>query len=94
MSGFQVGVGALSAPARRLKQIGDDLGSASTAAGAAAGAGGAAGDPRVVAAAEVFGAGVTAALGALGEDADLLGDKVQRAGITYEAVDAAAVPGP
>ncbi len=93
MSGFQVGVGALSAPAQRLKQISADLGSARSGAGtAASSARGAAGDPRVAAAAEAFGAGVTAVLGALGDDAGLLADKVQRAGVTYEAVDRRAVP--
>ena len=94
MSGFQVGIGALSAPAQRLKQIGTDLGSAATGAGTAAAAGGAAGDARVVAAAEVFTCGVKAVLGALGEDAGLLADKVQRAGVTYDAVDRTAVPAP
>ena len=43
-------------------------------------------------AAEAFGAGVTAVLGALGDDAGLLADKVQQAGLTYEAVDRRAVP--
>ena len=93
VSGFQVGVGALAAPAQRLKQISADLGSARSGAGTAAGgARGAAGDPRVAAAAEVFGAGVTAVLGALGDDAGLLADKVQRAGVTYEAVDRRPFP--
>jgi hypothetical protein len=93
MSGFQVGVGALSAPAQRLKQVAYDLGTATTGAGSAATSGrGAAGDPRVAAAAELFGAGVTAVLGALGDDAALLADKVQKAGVTYEAVDQHAVP--
>jgi hypothetical protein len=92
MSGFQLGVGALSAPARRLKQISADLGSARSGAGSAVGgARGAAGDPRVAAAAEAFGAGVIAVLGALGDDAGLLADKVQQAGVTYEAVDRRAV---
>jgi hypothetical protein len=68
MSGFQVGVGALTAPARRLKQISADLDSARS------------------------GAGVTAVLAALGDDAGLLADKVQQAGVTYEAVDRRAVP--
>lgn len=94
MSGFQVGVGALSAPAQRLKQIGTDLTSASSGAGTASAGGASAGDARMVAAAEVFRAGVTAALAALGEDATLLADKVQKAGITYEPVDATAVPTP
>lgn len=94
MSGFQVGVGALTAPAQRLKQVGADLADASSGAGVAAGVGGAAGDPRVTAAAEVFRAGVAAVLRALGEDAGLLADKVQKAGVLYEAVDRAAVPGP
>ena len=81
MSGFQVGVGALSAPAQRLEQISVDLDSARSAAGSAAGsAHRAAGDARVAAAAEAFGAGVTAVLGALGDDAGLLADKVGRAG--------------
>jgi hypothetical protein len=93
MSGFQVGVGALSAPAQRLKQVSYDLGTATTGAGSAATSGrGAAGDPRVASAAELFGAGVTAVLGALGDDAGLLADKVQKAGVTYEAVDQNAVP--
>jgi hypothetical protein len=92
MSGFQVGVGALSAPAQRLKQISADLGTASSGAGsAAAGGKGAAGDPRVGSAAEVFEAGVKAVLSALGDDAGLLADKVQKAGVTYEAVDKTAV---
>jgi hypothetical protein len=92
MSGFQVGVGALSAPAQRLKQISADLGTASSGAGSAAAAGGgAAGDPRVGSAADLFEAGVKAVLGALGEDAGLLADKVQKAGVTYEAVDRTAV---
>jgi hypothetical protein len=92
MSGFQVGVGALAAPARRLKQISADLGTATSGAGSAvAGGTGAAGDSRVASAAEVFAAGVRAALGALGEDAALLADKVQKAGVTYEAVDRTAV---
>jgi hypothetical protein len=93
MSGFQVGVGALSAPAQRLKQIAADLDTARSGARSAAASGhGAAGDPRVAAAAEAFGAGVTAVLGALGDDAGLLADKVQQAGVTYEAVDRRAVP--
>jgi hypothetical protein len=93
MSGFQVGVGALSAPAQRLKQISADLGTASSGAGSAAASGrGAAGDGRVASAAEVFEAGVKAVLSALGEDAALLADKVQKAGVTYEAVDRTAVP--
>ena len=93
MSGFQVGVGALSAPAQRLKQISADLDTARSGAKNAADSGhGAAGDPRVAAAAEAFGAGVTAVLGALGDDAGLLADKVQRAGVSYEAVDRHAVP--
>ena len=93
VSGFQVGVGALAAPAQRLKQISADLDTARSGAGtAASGARRAAGDPRVAAAAEVFGAGVTAVLAALGDDAGLLADKVQRAGVTYEAVDRRAVP--
>ena len=92
MSGFQVGVGALSAPAQRLKQISADLGTASAGAGSAAASGkGAAGDGRVAAAAEVFEAGVKAVLSALGEDAALLADKVQKAGVAYEAVDRTAV---
>jgi len=95
MSGFTVGVGALSAPAQRLMQVSADLGGASAAAGGAAASGkAAAGDPRVATAAAVFQAGVTAVLGALGEDAGLLADKVQRAGVTYPAVDATAVPAP
>lgn len=98
MSGFQVGIGALAAPAQRLQQISADLTTAATgagtAAGTAAGVGGAAGDPRVAAAAEVFQAGVKAVLGALGEDAGMLADKVQQAGVTYETVDRTAVPGP
>jgi hypothetical protein len=92
MSGFQVGVGALTAPAQRLKQVGTDLTAASSGAGSAAAVGGAAGDPRVGDAAEVFRAGVTAVLGALGTDAGLLADKVQKAGVVYEAVDATAMP--
>ena len=93
MSGFQVGIGALSAPAQRLKQISADLDSArSGAATASSSARGAAGDPRVAATAEAFGAGVAAVLGALGDDAGLLADKVQQAGVTYEAVDRRAVP--
>ena len=92
MSGFQVGLGALSAPAQRLKQISADLDSARSGAGTAAtSARGAAGDARVAAAAEAFGAGVTAVLAALGDDAGLLADTVQRAGVTYEAVDHRAV---
>ncbi|HST64379.1 MAG TPA: hypothetical protein VLM05_04235 [Mycobacteriales bacterium] len=92
MSGFQVGVGALSAPAQRLKQISADLGTAATGAGSAAASGrGAAGDGRVAAAADVFEAGVKAVLSALGEDAGLLADKIQKAGVTYEAVDRTAV---
>ena len=94
MSGFQVGVGALSTPAQRLKQVSADLGMASSGAGsAAAGGRSGAGDPRVGSAAEVFEAGVKAVLSALGTDAGLLADKVQQAGVTYEAVDAAAIPG-
>jgi hypothetical protein len=93
VSGFQVGVGALSAPAQRLKQISADLGTArSGAVAASSSAKGAAGDPRVVSAAEAFGAGVGAVLGALGDDAGLLADKVQQAGVTYEAVDCRAIP--
>jgi hypothetical protein len=93
MSGFQVGVGALSAPAQRLKQISSDLATARSGAGSAASsARGAAGDARVAAAAEEFGAGVGAVLGALGDDAALLADKVQQAGVSYEAVDHRAVP--
>jgi hypothetical protein len=92
MSGFQVGVGALSAPAQRLKQISADLGTASSGAGSAAASGqGAAGDARVGSAAEVFAAGVKAVLSALGDDAGLLADKVQKAGVTYQAVDRTAV---
>ena len=92
MSGFQVGVGALSAPAQRLKQISADLDTATSgAASAAAGGQRGAGDPRVASAAEAFGAGVKAVLAALGDDAGLLADKVQKAGVTYEAVDKTAV---
>ena len=66
MSGFQVGVGALSAPAQRLTQISADLDSARSGAGTvASSARGVVGDPRVAFAAEAFGAGVTAVLGAL-----------------------------
>jgi hypothetical protein len=94
MSGFQVGVGALSAPAQRLKQVSTDLGTASSAAGSAAGSGrSGAGDPRVGSAAEVFEAGVKAVLSALGVDAGLLADKVQKAGVAYDAVDSTAMPG-
>ncbi len=93
MSGFQVGVGALTAPAQRLKQISADLDSARSGAGSAASsARAAAGDARVAAAAGAFGAGVTAVLAALGDDAGLLADKVQQAGVTYETVDRRAVP--
>jgi hypothetical protein len=93
VSGFQVGVGALSAPAQRLKQVAYDFGTATTRAGSAATSGqGGAGDARVGAAAELFGAGVQAVLGALGDDAALLADKVQKARVTYEAVDQKAVP--
>jgi hypothetical protein len=93
VSGFQVGVGALSPPAQRLKQISGELDTARSGAGtAASSARGAAGDPRVATAAEAFGAGVSAVLGALGDDAGLLADKVQLAGVTYEAVDRRAVP--
>ncbi len=94
MSGFQVGVDALTAPARRLQEISVDLVTAAIGAASAAGVGGAAGDPRVAAAADVFQAGVRTVLGALGEDAALLADKVQQAGVVYEAVDRAAVPDP
>jgi hypothetical protein len=94
MSGFQVGVGALSAPAQRLKQVSTDLGTASSRAGSAAGSGrSGAGDPRVGSAAEVFEAGVKAVLSALGVDAGLLADKVQKAGVAYDAVDSTAMPG-
>jgi hypothetical protein len=94
MSGFQVGVGALSAPAQRLKQVSTDLGTASSGAAAAAASGrSAAGDPRVGSAAEVFEAGVKAVLSVLGVDAGLLADKVQKAGVSYEAVDHRAMPG-
>lgn len=93
MSGFQVGVTALNSPTQRLKQISLDLATAgSGAATAASSGGGAAGDPAVVSAAAVFEAGVRAVLGALGDDAGLLGDKVQRAGITYQATDSTAMP--
>lgn len=93
MSGFQVGVAALTGPAQRLKQISVGLGTAGSGAATAAGnGGGAAGDPAVVEAAAVFEAGVRAVFGALGDDAGLLGNKVQRAGITYRAVDSAALP--
>jgi hypothetical protein len=94
MSGFQVGVAALSSPAQRLKQISLALATAASGAATAAGSGaGAAGDPAVAAAAAVFESGVRAVLGALGDDAGLLGDKVQRAGISYETTDATAMPG-
>jgi hypothetical protein len=93
VSGFQVGVAALSGPARRLKQISLDLATAGSAAATAAGSGGgAAGDPAVVSAAAVFESGVRAVLGALGDDAGLLGDKVQRAGIGYETTDSTVLP--
>ncbi|HZB51126.1 MAG TPA: hypothetical protein VE547_18710 [Mycobacteriales bacterium] len=93
MSGFRVGVAALSGPAQRLQQISLDLTTAGSGAATAAGSGGAAaGDPAVVAAAAVFEAGVRTVLGALGEEAGLLGDKVQRAGITYETTDRTAMP--
>jgi hypothetical protein len=93
MSGFQVGVTALNSPTQRLKQISVDLASAGSGAAAAAGSGGAAaGDPAVVSAAEVFTAGVQAVLGALGDDAGLLGDKVQRAGVSYDVTDTTALP--
>jgi hypothetical protein len=95
MSGFQVGAAALTAPAQRLKQISTDLATAGSAASAAAGTGGAgAGDPAVASAAEVFRAGVRSVLTALGDDAGLLADKVQRAGIAYAAVDSSARPAP
>ena len=93
MSGFQVGVAALSGPARRLKQISLDLVTAGAgAAPAASSGGGAAGDPAVASAAAVFEAGVRAVLGTLGDDAGLLGDKVQRAGISSETTDSTAMP--
>jgi hypothetical protein len=93
MSGLQVGVAALSSPTQRLKQISLDLATAgSGAAAAAASGGGAAGDPAVASAAAVFEAGVRTVLGALGEEAGLLGDRVQRAAITYETTDSTAMP--
>lgn len=93
MSGFRVGVTALSSPTQRLKQISFDLRTAgSGAATAVSSGGGAAGDPAVVSAAAVFEAAVRTVLGALGDDAGLLGDKVQRAGVTYETTDATALP--
>ena len=93
MSGFQVGVSALAGPAQRLKQIGTDLGVAGSGAASAAGSGSAAaGAPNVSGAADVFKAGVQSVLATLGQDAGLLGDKVQRAGVTYEAVDNTAMP--
>jgi hypothetical protein len=94
MSGFRVGVSALSSPTQRLRQIARDLTTAgSGAATAASSGGGAAGDPAVVSAAAVFEAGVRTVLGALGDDAGLLGDKVQRAGVAYDTTDVTAMPG-
>lgn len=93
MSGFQVGVTALRGPTQRLKTIGSDLGVASSGTATAAGNGSAAaGSPAVSGAADVFKAGVQSVLAALADDANLLGDKVQKAGITYEAVDRTAMP--
>ncbi|HEX6756260.1 MAG TPA: hypothetical protein VF109_09995 [Mycobacteriales bacterium] len=93
MSGFQVGVSALAGPTQRLKRIGTDLGMAGSGAATAAGNGSAAaGTATVSGAADVFKAGVQSMLTALGEDAGLLGDKVQRAGITYGVTDRTAMP--
>jgi resuscitation-promoting factor RpfA len=93
MSGFQVGVTALAGPAQRFKQIATDLGMAGSGATTAAGNGSAAaGTAAVSSAADVFKAGVQGVLTALSDDAGLLGDKVQKAGITYEAVDKTAMP--
>ena len=93
MSGFRLGVAALSSPTQRLKQIARDLTTAGSGAATAASSGGAAGDPAVVSAAAVFEAGVRTVLGALGDDAGLLGDKVQRAGVGYDTTDVTAMPG-
>ena len=94
MSGFQVGVSALAGPTQRLKQIGTDLAVAGSGAATAAGKGSAAaGSTTVSGAADVFKAGVQSVLTALGEDAGLLGDKVQKAGITYDVTDQTAMPG-
>ena len=88
-----MGVGALSAPAQRLKQISADLDSARSGAGtAASSARGRRRRPAGRLGRRGFGAGVSAVLGALGDDAGLLADKVQQAGVTYEAVDRRAVP--
>jgi resuscitation-promoting factor RpfA len=93
MSGFQVGVTALRGPAQRLKQIATDLGVAGSGAASAAGDGGAAaGSPSVSGAADVFRAGVQAVLATLADDAGLLGDKVQKAGVTYDVTDRTAMP--
>lgn len=93
MSGFQVGVTALAGPTQRLKQIATDLGMAASGAATAAGNGSAAAGTAVVsAAADVFKAGVQSVLATLGDDAGLLGDKVQKAGVTYDAVDRTAMP--
>jgi hypothetical protein len=93
VSGFQVGVTALNGPAQRFKEIGTDFAVAVSGASTATGSGaGAAGSPVVAQAAEVFRAGVQSVLGALGDDANLLGDKVQKAGATYAAVDKTAMP--
>ena len=83
---------ALAGPAQRLTQLSADLAMAASGAAAAAGSGrSAAGDPAVAGAADVFRAGVQSLLGALGDDAGLLGEKVQAAGITYDVVDGTAV---
>ncbi|HEX6756782.1 MAG TPA: hypothetical protein VF109_12650, partial [Mycobacteriales bacterium] len=91
MSGFQVGVTALAGPAQRFKQIGTDLGMAASGGSTAAGNGSAAtGSATVSSAADVFKAGVQSVLAALADDAGLLGDKVQKAGVTYDVTDRTA----
>jgi hypothetical protein len=93
MSGFEVGVAALGGPAQRFKKIGTDLSMAASGGATAAGqAGAAAGAPAVASAVEVFKTGMQTVLSTLGQDAGLLGDKVQKAGVTYEAVDRTAMP--
>jgi|SRR5829696_6573450 len=93
MSGFSLDPTALTPPVQRLKQIATDLAVAASGAGTAASGGKTgAGDPAVVEAAGAFAVGIRTVLTTLGEDAGLIADKVQQAGIAYDVTDRNAMP--
>jgi hypothetical protein len=85
----------LSVPAERFRRAGADFTTISAVLGGIVRpAADAAGSPEVGAGCDTFQTGVTAVLGALGEETQLLGAKVARAGVVYRTVDETAVGAP